>query len=167
MPVPDKVIYELHVRGLTVDPSSAVAHPGTYLGLIEKIPYFKELGVTTLELLPVYEFDELEVERENPATGERLKNYWGYSPICFFAPKAAYAAAGRNGSQVQEFKTMVRELHRAGLEVFLDVVFNHSGEHAGWSEDPVYSFRGLDNKVYYMLDPETGQPRNYSGCGNT
>ena len=167
IPLPDKVIYELHVRGFTVDASSGVAHPGTYLGLIEKIPYLKDLGVTTVELLPVYEFDELEVERENPETGERLLNYWGYSPICFFAPKAGYAAAGRDGRQVQELKTLVREMHRAGLEVFLDVVFNHTAEHAGWPEDPVYSFRGLDNKVYYMLDPETGQPRNYSGCGNT
>ncbi len=167
IPLPDKVIYELHVRGFTVHPSAGVEHPGTYLGLIEKIPYLKELGVTTVELLPVYEFDELEIERSDPETGERLRNYWGYSPIAFFAPKAAYAVAGRNGRQVQEFKTLVRELHRAGIEVFLDVVFNHTGEHAGWPEDPVYSFRGLDNSIYYMLDPETGQPRNYSGCGNT
>jgi isoamylase len=167
IPLSDKVIYELHVRGHTFHPSSGVAHPGTYEGLIEKIPYLKELGVTTIELLPVYEFDENENHAVNPLTGERLLNYWGYSPICFFAPKAAYAVDGRAGSQLGEFKRMVRELHRAGLEVFLDVVFNHTAEGAGRPGDPTYSFRGLDNPVYYLLDPETGQYEDYSGCGNT
>ncbi len=163
----DKVIYELHVRGFTRHPSAGVAHPGTYLGLVEKIPYLKELGVTTVELLPVYEFDENEGRRVNPFTGEILKNYWGYNPIGFFAPKAAYAANGRNGAQVNEFKTLVRELHRAGIEVFLDVVFNHTAEGDGLPDSPTFSFRGLDNSVYYILDAGTGEYRNYSGCGNT
>ena len=167
IPLSDKVIYELHVRGYTIHPSSGVAHPGTYEGLIEKIPYLKELGVTTVELLPVYEFDENENQAINPLTGERLLNFWGYSPICFFAPKAAYAVDGRGGRQVAEFKRMVREFHRAGLEVFLDVVFNHTAEGSGRPGDPTYSFRGLDNPVYYLLDPQTGDYQNYSGCGNT
>jgi isoamylase len=167
IPMPDKIIYELHVRGFTRHPSSQVQHPGTFLGLIEKIPYLKELGVTTVELLPVCEFDENENRHTNPFTGERLLNYWGYSPICFYAPKAAYAARGRNGGQVNEFKTLVRELHRAGIEVFLDVVFNHTAEGSDQPDDATFSFRGLDNKIYYLLDPVTGLYRDYSGCGNT
>ncbi len=163
IPLPDKVIYEAHVRGLTQHESSGAKHAGTYLGLIEKIPYFRELGVTTIELLPVYEFDENELTRVDPTTGQPLKNFWGYSPIGFFAPKAAYASTGRDGEQVREFKQMVRELHRAGLEVILDVVFNHTGE----GTDRTMSFRGLDNRTYYMLDPATGEYLNYSGCGNT
>jgi glycogen operon protein len=166
-PLSDKVIYELHVRGFTKHPSSGVTHPGTYQGLIERIPHLKELGVTTVELLPVYEFDENEVRRVNPETGEFLKNFWGYSPICFFAPKAAYAAYGRDGNQVAEFRALVRELHRAGIEVFLDVVFNHTAEGPGGSADPTFSFRGLDNSVYYIVDPETGRYLDFSGCGNS
>jgi glycogen operon protein len=167
IPLADKVIYELHVRGFTRDPSSGAARPGTYLGLVEKIPYLKDLGVTTVELLPVYEFDELENRNVNPLTGERLYNFWGYSPICFFAPKAAYAVSGREGAQVTEFKTMVREFHRAGIEVFLDVVFNHTAEGVLPPGTPSLSFRGLDNAVYYLIDPETGKYLDYSGCGNT
>src|SRR5262245_41016521 len=167
IPLVDKVIYELHVRGFTRDASSGVAKPGTYLGLIEKIPYLKELAVTTVELLPVYEFDELENRNVNPLTGERLYNFWGYSPLCFFAPKAAYAANGRDGAQVAEFKTMVREFHRAGIEVFLDVVFNHTGEGALPPGAPSLSLRGLDNAVYYLIDPATGKYLDYTGCGNT
>ena len=167
IPLADKVIYELHVRGFTQHPSSGAAHPGTYLGLIEKIPYLLELGVTTVELLPVYEFNELENPNRNPATGERLVNLWGYSPINFFAPKAAYAADGYDGAQVAEFRTMVREFHRAGLEVFLDVVFNHTAEGALPPGTPALSLRGLDNATYYILDPLTGAYRDYSGCGNT
>ncbi|HVN85837.1 MAG TPA: glycogen debranching protein GlgX [Candidatus Binatia bacterium] len=159
----DKIIYEAHVRGLTIHPSSGVAHPGTYRGLIERIPFLKDLGVTTIELLPVYEFDENELERRNPVTGDPLVNVWGYNPICFFAPKAGYASDGRNGHQVAEFKEMVREFHRAGLEVILDVVFNHTAE----GRDRCVSLRGLDQCVYYMLDPVTGEDLNYSGCGNT
>jgi isoamylase len=165
VPFPDKIIYELHVRGFTQHPSAAAADPGTYRGLIEKIPYIKDLGVTTVELLPVYEFDEYDNPRTNPLTGERLKNYWGYSPLCFFAPKAAYARSGRDGGQVAEFKTLVREFHRAGIEVILDVVFNHTAE--GTDPEQTSSFRGIDNLVYYILDPVTGEYRDYSGCGNT
>ena len=164
-PLKDSVIYELHVRGFTRHASSGVDHPGTYLGLIEKIPYLKELGVTAVELLPVTEFDENENVNRNPLTGARLKNYWGYSPIAFFAPKAAYAADGRNGNQVSEFKELVKALHRAGIEVILDIVFNHTGE--GNERGPTHSFRGLANNIYYMLDSASRQYLNFSGCGNT
>jgi glycogen operon protein len=161
-PMSQTVIYELHVRGYTRHPSSAVAHPGTYLGLVEKIPYLKSLGVTAVQLMPVMEFDELEHVRRNPLTGELLINYWGYSPLSFFAPKAAYAAGA--GQQVREFKEMVKAFHKAGLEVILDVVYNHTGE--GNENGPTVSFRGLDNDIYYMLDKE-GRYYNFSGCGNT
>jgi isoamylase len=161
----DSIIYEVHVRGFTAHPSSGVAHPGTYEGLIEKIPHLKELGVTAVELMPVTEFDETEVVHVEPATGQRLRNLWGYQPLAFFAPKAAYAASGRDGGEVREFKAMVRAFHEAGIEVVLDMVFNHTGE--GDERGPTLSFRGLDNSVYYLLDPRTGQYRNFSGCGNT
>ncbi len=167
LPLHDKIIYELHVRGFTRHPSSDVAHPGSYRGLVEKIPYLQALGVTTVELLPVYDFDELDSPFINPETGEQLKNFWGYNPIAFFAPKASYAVQGRSGAQVAEFKELVREFHRAGIEVFLDVVFNHTAESAGKPDDPTYSFRGLDNATYYILDPKTGAYRDFSGCGNT
>ncbi len=160
------VIYETHVRGLTMGRGSGVEHPGTYRGVVEKIPYFQDLGVTSLEFLPLHEFDELDNPHRNPRTGERLHNYWGYSTIAFFAPKASYSSTGGGGEQVTEFKEMVRELHKAGLEVILDIVFNHTAE--GDERGPTLSFRGLDNPVYYMLDPEHPRRyRNYSGCGNT
>ncbi|NTV14375.1 MAG: glycogen debranching protein GlgX [Desulfobulbaceae bacterium] len=164
-PLKDSVIYELHVRGFTRHPSSGVNQPGTFLGLVEKIPYLQELGITAVELLPVTEFDETENVNRNPFTGEKLLNFWGYSPIAFFAPKAAYATKGRNGGQVNEFKEMVKAFHRAGIEVILDIVFNHTGE--GNERGPVYSFRGLANNIYYMLDQQTRQYLNFSGCGNT
>jgi isoamylase len=160
------VIYETHVRGLTLHPSARVSHPGTFRGVTEMIPYFRELGVTALELLPVQEFDELENTRSNPRTGERLQNYWGYNTISFFAPKGRYAASGALGEQVTEFKEMVRELHAAGVEVILDIVFNHTAE--GDESGPTLCFRGFDNAIYYMLDE--GNPRlykNFTGCGNT
>jgi glycogen operon protein len=163
----DKVIYELHVRGFTRHASAGVAHPGTFYGLIEKIPYLRDLGVTTVELLPVYEFDELEPRLVDPTTGQRLLNYWGYSPLCFFAPKASYASFGFDGAQVLEFRTMVREFHRAGLEVLLDVVFNHTAEAPLPPGAPPLSLRGLDNAVYYLVDPITGEYLDFSGCGNT
>jgi glycogen operon protein len=165
LPMKDSIIYELHVRGYTVDASSGVAHPGTYRGLMEKIPYIQSLGVTAVELMPVFEFNESENDRINPKTGERLKNFWGYNPLGFFAPKAAYASNGSDGNQVREFKEMVKAFHRAGLEVILDVVFNHTAE--GDAEGPVISFRGLDNTVYYILDPETREYADLTGCGNT
>jgi glycogen operon protein len=161
-PLGQSVLYEMHVRGYTRHDSSGVRHPGTFLGLCEKIPHLKSLGVTAVQLMPVMEFDELDHERRNPVTGEALKNYWGYSPLSFFAPKASYAAVA--GQQLREFKEMVKAFHRAGLEVILDVVYNHTGE--GGETGPTLSFRGLDNAVYYMLDKE-GRYYNYSGCGNT
>jgi isoamylase len=164
-PLRESIIYEAHVRGLSRHPSAEVAHPGTYRGVIEMIPYLKDLGITSLELLPVQEFDSLEYSRENPVTGERLTNYWGYNTLAFFAPKGAYAADGSLGEQVTEFKEMVRELHRAGIEVILDVVFNHSGE--GNELGPTLSFRGIDNTTYYMLDDNPRYYRNFSGTGNT
>ncbi len=165
IPLQDSIIYEMHVRGFTRHSSSGTKHPGTYLGVIEKIPYLKQLGVTAVELLPITEFNEHETIFSNPRTGEKLKNYWGYSPLGFFAPKAAYASKGRNGNQVREFKEMVKALHRAGIEVILDVVFNHTAE--GGFDGPVISFRGLDNTIYYLLDPATKEYLNFSGCGNT
>jgi glycogen operon protein len=161
-PLAQTVLYEMHLRGFTRHPSAGVRHPGTFLGLIEKIPYLKALGVTAVQVMPVLEFDELDHPHRHPATGELLKNYWGYAPLSFFAPKAAYAAQA--GQQLREFKEMVKALHRAGLEVILDVVYNHTGE--GNEHGPIVSFRGLDNAVYYMLDKE-GRYYNFSGCGNT
>jgi len=161
----DSVIYEMHVRGFTRHGSSSVADPGTFRGVIEKIPYLQELGVTAVELLPVTEFDEADNYRKNPLTGDSLHNFWGYHPISFFAPKAAYASGLRAGSQVGEFKEMVKALHAAGIEVILDMVFNHTGE--GNEKGRTLSMRGLDNSVYYIVDPDTGAYANYSGCGNT
>jgi isoamylase len=159
------VIYETHVRGLTMHPSASVAHPGSFLGVAEMIPYFKDLGITSLELLPVQEFDLYENPRTDSVTGKKLTNYWGYSTMAFFAPKGRYSTAGSLGEQVPEFKEMVRRLHAAGIEVILDIVFNHSAE--GNELGPTVSFRGLDNRIYYMLDEEKRYYKNYSGCGNT
>jgi glycogen operon protein len=165
IPMQDSIIYEMHVRGFTQHPSSKVKHPGTFAGIIEKIPYLQGLGVTAIELMPVTEFNENENIRINPITGQELVNFWGYSPISFCAPKASYAAENKKGNQVREFKEMVKALHRAGIEVILDVVFNHTAE--GGSDGPLLSFRGLDNSIYYLLDPETREYLNFSGCGNT
>ncbi len=164
IPTEDLVIYETHVRGFTRHPSSGVSAPGTYAGLREKIPYLRRLGVNCVELLPVFEFDELDNPRTDPRTGDRLYNYWGYNTVSFFAPKAGYAATGRFGMQADEFKSLVKELHRAGIEVVLDVVFNHTAE--GNEQGPTISFRGLDNATYYMLTPR-GEYYNFSGTGNT
>jgi glycogen operon protein len=159
------VIYETHVRGFTKHESSGVDHPGTYRGLVEKIPYLKNLGVTAIELMPVQEFNEFELHRENPLTGERLRNYWGYNPTSFLAPNGFYAAAGSRGQQVLEFKQMVKAFHDAGIEVLLDVVFNHTAE--GHELGPTFSWRGLDNAIYYMLDEHPRYYRDYTGTGNT
>ena len=142
----ETVIYEMHVRGFTCARSSGVSHPGTYLGLIEKIPYLQSLGVTAVELMPVFEFPHQRLPR--PAC-ER-PNYWGYDPLAFFAPHRGYAVGGEPGCQVREFKEMVLALHRAGIEVILDVVFNHTAE--GNENGPTLSFKGLENRVYYMLE---------------
>jgi glycogen operon protein len=160
------IIYEVHVRGFTRHPASGAARPGTFEGLIDRIPYLKGLGITAVELLPVTEFDETFVPcPANPITGERLFNYWGYHPIAMSAPKAAYGADPGPAGAVRGFKTMVKALHAAGIEVILDLVFNHSGE-SGY-DGPTTSFRGIDNATYYMTDPATGAYRDYSGCGNS
>jgi glycogen operon protein len=164
-PLRFSVLYETHVKGLTANPNSGVKHPGTYLGVIEKIPFFKDLGITSLELLPIHEFNEQEFPRTNPKTGETLVNYWGYSTVAFFAPKESYAADHSPGGQVRDFKLMVRELHKAGIEVILDIVFNHTAE--GNEQGPTFSFRGLDNSIYYMLNENKRYYQNFSGCGNT
>ncbi|MFB2938881.1 glycogen debranching protein GlgX [Aerosakkonemataceae cyanobacterium BLCC-F154] len=166
IPAEDLIIYEMHVRGFTRHPSSGVKpeHQGTFAGLQEKIPYLKELGINCVELMPIFEFDELDNTRHNPFNDERLFNYWGYNTVGFYAPKAGYAATGKYGNQATELKTLVKELHRNGIEVILDVVFNHTAE--GNENGPTISFRGLDNKTYYMLTPE-GLYYNFSGCGNT
>ena len=163
----ERVIYELHVRGFTRHASSRVAHPGTYLGLIEKIPYLRALGVTTIELLPLFEFDETENRLRNPRTGERLLNFWGYSPVSFFAPKAAYAEDRAPGAAQRELTAMIDALHTAGIEVVVDVVYNHTAGGAGDSTAPLHSFRGLAADAYYLHDPATGLPVDVTGCGNT
>ncbi len=163
-PLEDSVIYEIHVRGFTCDPTSGIEQRGTYAGLIEKIPYLKELGVTAVELMPVFEWDECDCPFFDPDTGEKLSNFWGYNPIAFAAPKAALAATAKDHGQVHEFRDMVKAFHAAGLEVILDVVFNHTGE--GDDRGRTYSFRGLDNELYYLLD-DRGRYLNFSGVGNT
>jgi glycogen operon protein len=159
-PLSESIIYEMHVRGFTQSATSKAEHPGTYLGVIEKIPYLKSLGVTAVELMPVYEFP---TEEADGSKRER-SNYWGYDPMAFFAPHRGYMEGTTPGGQVQQFKEMVRELHANGIEVILDVVFNHTSE--GNEHGPTFSFKGLENKVYYMLT-EDGGYKNYSGCGNT
>jgi glycogen operon protein len=164
-PLADSVIYEMHVRGFTRDPSSKVENPGTYDALRQKIPYLKELGVTAVELLPVAEFEERDNRRAHPLTGEPLLDYWGYGPIAFFAPKASYSSCPSGDGPLRELKGLVHALHEAGIEVILDVVFNHTGE--GDEGGTTWSFRGIDDGIYYMLDPADGSYRNYTGCGNT
>ncbi len=162
-----RVLYELHVRGFTRHESSGVKDPGTFLGLIEKIPYLVELGVTTVELMPVFEFDETENSRRDPTTGERLLNFWGYSPVSFFAPKAGYAADPAPGAAAGELRLLVSECHRAGLEVVLDVVYNHTAEGGGGATDPLHSWRGLDARGYYLTEAASGRALDLTGCGNT
>ncbi len=164
IPMEDLIIYEMHVRGFTSHESSGVKHRGTFAGIIDKIPYLKKLGINCIELMPIHEFDEFEHSRISPVSKERLLNYWGYSNIGFFAPKTGYAATGKFGMQVDELKNLIKILHTNGIEVILDVVFNHTAE--GNEKGPYISYRGLDNKTYYMLTPE-GYYYNFSGCGNT
>ncbi len=163
-PLEDTIIYELHVRGFTWHPNALVAAPGTFAGLVEKIPYLQELGVTAVELLPIHEFEENDCPFTDPTTGKKLLNFWGYNSVAFAAPKAAYARTGKDHGQLNEFREMVRAFHAANIEVFLDVVFNHTGE--GDQRGRTYSFRGLDNQLYYLLGPQ-GEYLNFSGCGNT
>lgn len=150
LPFEDLMIYEMHVRGFTENSSSKVKHPGTFLGLVEKIPYLKKIGINAVELLPIFAFDEALSHFTNPETGEKLYNYWGYSTLNFFSPMAPYGS-------IRDFKKMVKALHNAGIEVILDVVYNHVGTH---------SFSLLANEVYFILDQE-GNHTNYTGCGNT
>jgi isoamylase len=164
IPIENLIIYEAHVRGFTRHPSSGIKHPGTFAGIREKILYLKELGVNCIELMPIFEFDEFENSRTHPETGELLLNYWGYSQVGFFAPKAGYAATGKFSMQVDELKALIQDLHANGIEVILDVVFNHTAE--GNEHGPTISFRGIDNQTYYMLTPE-GYYFNFSGTGNT
>lgn len=164
IPAEDSIIYELHVRGFTCHPSSGVRHPGTFAGLAEKLPYLADLGVTAIELLPVHEFDECDCPFVNPASGETNRNFWGYNTIAFAAPKASYAASGPVHGQVDEFRGLVKSCHQAGLEIILDVVFNHTAE--GDDRGRTYSLRGIDNSIYYLLSPD-GTYRNFTGCGNT
>lgn len=162
LPMEDLVIYEMHVRGFTKDPSSRIKYRGTYAGIVEKIPYLKSLGINCIELMPVFAFDEFEYCREKDSGGHL--NYWGYSTLCFFAPKAGYAASGPLGMEADEFKNLIKKLHQNGISVILDVVFNHTAE--GSENGPVISYKGIDNRTYYLLTPDGGYV-NYSGCGNT
>lgn len=165
-PAMDAVIYETHIRGFTIDPSSRAVHPGTYCGLTEKIPYLQDLGVTSIELMPVQEFNENELSRVNPITKERLRNYWGYNPAAFLAPKKTYASQGSSGRQTLEFREMVKSFHRAGIEVILDIVLNHTAE--GNELGPTICLRGMDNSIFYMLqEDERRYYKNFSGVGNT
>lgn len=164
IPMNELLIYEVHLKGFTASPTSKVRYPGTYLGFIEKIPYLKDLGITAVEFLPIHEsYSEDYLLKKN------LKNYWGYNTLCFFAPESSYSTKINPGCQVNEFKTLVRELHRAGIEVILDVVFNHSceGNHLG----PTACYRGIDNRTYYYLTGTEDQPAryylDYTGCGNS
>lgn len=162
VPFQDMVIYEMHVRGFTMHESSHVEHPGTFAGLMEKLPYLKELGVNAVELMPVFEFDELADERV--IDGRQLINYWGYNTVCYFAPNTGYTAAIEYNREGTELKTLIRTLNANGIEVILDVVFNHTAE--GNEHGPCFSFKGIDNNIYYMLTPD-GKYYNFSGVGNT
>ena len=162
IPMEDLIIYELHVRGFTMDESSGVKHHGTFEGLREKIPYLKELGINAVELMPIFEFDEMRDVRlidEN-----ELIDFWGYNPVSFFAPNTSYCSSMEYNREGLELKTLIKDLHDNGIEVILDVVFNHTAE--GNEFGPCFSFKGFDNNIYYMLTPD-GHYYNFSGCGNT
>lgn len=160
-PMEDLVIYEMHVRGFTKDESSGVSAKGTYEGLRQKIPYLKDLGVNAVELMPIFEFDEMEDARV--VDGEQLYNYWGYNTVCFFAPNTGYSSVVEHNHEGDELKQLIYELKANGIEVILDVVFNHTAE--GNEHGPCFSFKGIDNNIYYMLTPD-GHYYNFSGCGN-
>jgi isoamylase len=163
-PIEDTIIYEMHVRGFTRSPTSQVQQPGTFSGLIEKIPYLKELGVTAVELLPIFDFDETTPLRI--VVGKPLCNFWGYSTMSYFAPQSAYCVRPEDGMHLKEFRDTVKALHKAGIEIILDVVFNHTDE--GNHQGPTFCFRGIDNRSYYFLVPSARQYyMDYSGCGNT
>lgn len=165
-PLSNTVIYEMHVRGFTQSPTSGVAKGlrGTFMGVIAKIPYLKGLGVTAVELLPICNFDKTDCDKVNPTTGERLTDYWGYNTVSFFSPEDRYCITPEAGTHLDEFRNMVKALHRAGIEVIMDVVFNHTSE--GGDSGPYISFRGFDQCVYYMLTMQNTL-RDLTGCGNT
>jgi len=158
----DLIIYELHVRGFTKGANAGVVHPGTFEGLREKIPYLQWLGVTAVEMMPIFEFDEMQGAREYK--GKTLIDYWGYNTISYFSPNSSYTAAEEYNQEGTELKNLIRELHAAGISVILDVVFNHTAE--GNEKGPFISFKGFDNNIYYMISPD-GQYLDFSGCGNT
>ena len=160
-PLEDLIIYETHVRGYTKDSSSGVKAKGTYAGLREKIPYLKDLGVNAIELMPIFEFDEMENARV--VDGTQLYNYWGYNTVSFFAPNTTYAYDNEYNHEGDELKQLIKDLKENGIEVILDVVFNHTAE--GNEDGPSFCFKGIDNDIYYMLTPE-GYYYNFSGCGN-
>jgi isoamylase len=165
VPMADSIIYEVHVGGFTKSPTAGVEHPGTFRGLIQKIPYLQSLGVTAVELLPIYDFDETQVLRNAP-DGTPLRNYWGYDPYGHFAPQSSYCTEPEEGSHLREFRDMVKALHKVGIEVILDVVYNHTSE--GNQYGPTISFRGQANEAYYHLVPQDKQYyMDFSGCGNT
>lgn len=156
------IIYELHVRGYTMDPSSGVRHKGTFGGLIEKIPYMKELGINAVELMPIFEFDENLTAREYE--GKKLYDYWGYNTVSFFAPNTSYLSDIEYQEEGRELKLLIKAFHEAGIEVILDVVFNHTAE--GNEQGKIINLKGFDNSIYYLLTPN-GNYYNFSGCGNT
>lgn len=160
-PFEDLVIYETHVRGYTKDKSSCVSAPGTFAGLKDKIPYLKDLGINAVELMPIFEFDEMESARV--VDGVQLYNYWGYNTVSFFAPNTSYAFNEEHNHEGDELKSLIKALKENGIEVILDVVFNHTAE--GNEMGPCFSFKGIDNNVYYMLTPDAHY-YNFSGCGN-
>jgi len=163
IPMNELIIYEMHVRGFTYHTSSNSANKGTFLGIIDKIPYLLDLGINAIELMPIFEFDETKNHRVNPVTSKKLCNYWGYETMSFFCPMNRYATSSDYGKAKQEFQTMIRELHRNKIEVILDVVFNHVGESKDL--DNYRSFLGIDRSTYYLLD--NNEDTNFSGCGNT
>ena len=163
-PAEETIIYEMHVGGFTRHPNSGVAHPGTFAGVIEKIPYLKSLGITDVELMPTMAFDEQCVPEGVAARG--LKNYWGYCTHSFFAPHPGYSVTPHLGSQIQEFRDMVKALHKAGIGIIMDVAFNHTAE--GGGEGPTINFKGFGNSGFYHLDPhDRSIYRDFTGCGNT
>ncbi|MGC9359502.1 MAG: glycogen debranching protein GlgX [Anaerolineae bacterium] len=164
-PFDDTIIYETHVKGMTAHPSSGVEDPGTYKGFAAKIPHLQRLGVTAVELLPVQQFDEQEVMRVNPETGQRLTNYWGYAPVAYMAPHVGYATHPDPIVAADELRDLVKALHQAGIEIILDIAFSHTAEndHTG----PTFGFRGIENVAYYILQDDMRLYADFSGCGNT
>lgn len=162
LPFADMIIYETHVRGFTRHETSGVKNKGTFAGILEKLPYLMELGINTIELMPIFEFDEMADERV--VDGRQLLNYWGYNTVCFFAPNTSYTAAVEFNREGNELKNLIRTLNAHGIDVILDVVLNHTAE--GDERGPFFSFKGMDNNIYYMLTPD-GKYYNFSGVGNT